>query len=46
MVPLIRGALWTVSKDTEKWLAEIDVACRLESSQRAFTGEAKAFAKS
>ena len=28
-------ALRTVSKDTEEWLAEIGVTCRLESSQRA-----------
>ena len=28
-------ALGTVSKDIEKWLAEIGVTCRLESLQRA-----------
>ena len=34
VVPVIIGALGTVSKDIEKWLAEIDVTCRLESLQR------------
>ena len=35
VVPVIIGALGTVSKDMEKWLAEIGVACRLESLQKA-----------
>ena len=35
MVPVINGALGTVSKDIEKWLAEIGVTCRLESLQEA-----------
>ena len=35
VVPFIIGALGTVSKDIEKWLAEIGVTCRLESLQRA-----------
>ena len=35
VVPVIIGALGTVSKDIEKWLAEIGVTCRLESLQRA-----------
>ena len=30
MVPIIIGELETVSKDIEKWLAEIGVTCRLE----------------
>ena len=34
VVPFIIGALGTVSKDIEKWLAEIGVTCRLESLQR------------
>ena len=36
VVPIITGALGTVSKDIEKWLAEFGVTCRLESLQRAF----------
>ena len=32
---IIIGALGTVSKDIEKWLAEIGVKCRLESLQKA-----------
>ena len=35
VVPVIIGALGTVSKDMEKWLAEIGVTCRLESLQKA-----------
>ena len=35
VVPVIIGALGTVSKDIEKWLAENGVTCRLESLQRA-----------
>ena len=35
VVPFIIGALGTISKDIEKWLAEIGVTCRLESLQRA-----------
>ena len=35
VVPIIVGALGTVSKDIEKWLAEIGVTCRLESLKRA-----------
>ena len=35
VVPIIIGALGTVSNDIEKWLAEIGVTCRLESLQRA-----------
>ena len=35
VVPIIIGALGTVSKDLKKWLAEIGVTCRLESLQRA-----------
>ena len=35
VVPFIIGTLGTVSKDIEKWLAEIGVTCRLESLQRA-----------
>ena len=35
VVPVIMGALGTVSKDIEKWLAEIGVTCCLESLQRA-----------
>ena len=35
VVPIMIGALGTVSKDKEKWLAEIGVTCRLESLQRA-----------
>ena len=35
VVPVIIGALGTVSKDIEKWLAEIGVTYRLESLQRA-----------
>ena len=35
VVPFIIGALGTVSKDIEKWLAEIGVTCRLDSLQRA-----------
>ena len=31
VVPVIIGTLGTVSRDTEKWLAEIGVTCRLES---------------
>ena len=34
-VQIIIGALGNVSKDIEKWLAEIDVTCRLVSLQRA-----------
>ena len=34
VVPVRVGALGTVSKDTEKWLAEIDVTSHLESSRR------------
>ena len=30
MVPIIIGALGTVSKDIEKYFAEIGVTCRLE----------------
>ena len=30
VVPFIIGALGTISKDIEKWLAEIGVTCRLE----------------
>ena len=36
MLPIIIGALETISKDIEKWLAEIGVTCRLESLRRAF----------
>ena len=35
VVPIIIGALETISKDIEKWLAEIGVTCRLESLRRA-----------
>ena len=35
VVPVIIGALGTVSKDIEKWLAENGVTCRLEALQRA-----------
>ena len=35
MLPIIIGALETISKDIEKWLAEIGVTCRLESLRRA-----------
>ena len=35
VVPIIIGALGTVSKNIEKWLAEIGVTCHLESLQRA-----------
>ena len=35
VVPIIIGALGTVSKDLKKWLAEIGVTCHLESLQRA-----------
>ena len=35
VVPIITGALETISKDIEKWLAEIGVTCRLESLRRA-----------
>ena len=35
VVPVIIGTLGTVSKDIEKWLAEIGVTCRLESLQTA-----------
>ena len=35
VVPVIIGALGTVSKDIEKWLTENGVTCRLESLQRA-----------
>ena len=31
VVPIIIGALGTVSNDIEKWLTEIGVTCRLES---------------
>ena len=34
VVPVIIGALGTVSKDIEKWLATIGAKCRLESLQR------------
>ena len=34
MVPVIIGALGTVSKDTEKWLAKAGVTYRLEALQR------------
>ena len=34
-VQIIIGALGNVSKDIEKWLAEIDATCRLVSLQRA-----------
>ena len=36
MVPIIIGALGTVTKDLKKWLAEIGVTCRLESLQRVW----------
>ena len=35
VVPVIIGALGTVSKDIKKWLPEIGVTCRLESLLRA-----------
>ena len=35
VVPIIIGLLGTVSKDIERWMAEIGVTCRLESLQRA-----------
>ena len=35
VVPVIIGALWTVSKDIEKCFAETGVTCRLESLQTA-----------
>ena len=35
VVPVINDALGTVSKDIEKWLAEIGDTCRSESSQEA-----------
>ena len=35
MVPIVTGALETISKDIEKWLTEIGVTCRLESLRRA-----------
>ena len=35
MVPVIIDALGTMSKNIEKWLADIDVTCRLESLQKA-----------
>ena len=35
MVPIIIGALETISKDIEKWLPEIGDTCRLESLRRA-----------
>ena len=35
VVPIIIGALETISEDIEKWLPEIGVACRLESLRRA-----------
>ena len=35
VVPIIIGALETISKDIEKWLPEISVTCRLESLRRA-----------
>ena len=35
VVSIITGALGTVLKDIEKWLAEIGVTCRLELLQRA-----------
>ena len=35
VVQIITGALGTVSKDIEKWLAEIDVTCRLVSLETA-----------
>ena len=35
IIIIIIGALGTVSKDIEKWLAEIGVKCRLESLQKA-----------
>ena len=35
VVPIITGALETISKDIEKWLPEISVTCRLESLRRA-----------
>jgi len=39
VVPIIIGALGTVSNDIEKWLAEIGVTCRLESfAESVLTG--------
>ena len=35
VVPIIIGALETISKDIEKWLPEIGDTCRLESFGRA-----------
>ena len=35
VLPIIIGTLATVSKEKEKWLAEIGITCRLESLQRA-----------
>ena len=35
VVPVITGALGTVSKDIEKWLAETGVTCSLEALQTA-----------
>ena len=35
VVPIIIGALGTISNDIEKWLAEIGVTYRLESLRRA-----------
>ena len=46
VVPIIIGSLGTVSKDIERWLAEIGVTCRLESLQRACLLGTESFAKS
>ena len=46
MVPIIIGALETISKGIEKWLVEIGVTCRLESLRRACSlGAAKILRK-
>ena len=46
VLPIIIGALATVSKEKEKWLAEIGVTCRLESLQRAcLLGKARILGK-
>ena len=46
VVPIIIGALGTVSNDIEKWLAGIGVTRRLESLERAYWVQPGPFAKS
>ena len=46
VVPIIIGALGTVSNDIEKWLAEIGVTRRLESLERAYWVQPGPFPKS